>query len=220
MFSRQGGRAFTHVDEWRPVSATALAALFLIGCAADEPDGRTRLRPQAGTGLQLAAAGSGGTGPKPQLGPLVDNPDAHEAACAASRRRVAARRRCRFGPVRSGQVLRSKGPDGDCGSERVDPTWRQSSYLATCSDSLLSLGSMDAEWNGTPKYQAAGDAIIAAITPLRRCSPSAVCLPERRHVRLRMSFGDPLHWIPGARIVLPQRSRQLVRGHRHHQPDQ
>jgi hypothetical protein len=63
-------------------------------------------------------------------------------------------------------------------------------------------GSMEGDWNGTPKYQAAGNALIAAITPLKDLltmggiffpsagMPDATC-------PMGCNVADPLHWIPG-----------------------
>ena len=63
-------------------------------------------------------------------------------------------------------------------------------------------GSMEAAWNGTPKYQAAGNALLAAITPLKeQLSVGGVFFPSAGMDAMNCPMGcnvaDPFHWIPG-----------------------
>jgi hypothetical protein len=59
-------------------------------------------------------------------------------------------------------------------------------------------GSMDADWNGTPKYQAAGNAIIAALTPLKDLlTIGGVFFPSIDPNGCACNVADPTHWIPG-----------------------
>ena len=63
-------------------------------------------------------------------------------------------------------------------------------------------GSMEADWNGSPKYQAAGNALLAAITPLKdQLSMAGVFFPSAGMDQVNCPMGcnvaDPFHWIPG-----------------------
>jgi hypothetical protein len=64
-------------------------------------------------------------------------------------------------------------------------------------------GSMEADWNGTPKYQAAGNALIAAVTPIKDLVtmagmffPSAPTMGDT-NCPMGCNVADPIHWIPG-----------------------
>ena len=63
-------------------------------------------------------------------------------------------------------------------------------------------GSMEADWNGSPKYQAAGNALTAAISPLKdQLSVGGVFFPSAGMDGMNCPNGcnvaDPTHWIPG-----------------------
>ena len=63
-------------------------------------------------------------------------------------------------------------------------------------------GSMEADWNGSPKYQAAGNALVAAIMPLKdQLSVGGVFFPSAGMDAVNCPMGcnvaDPFHWIPG-----------------------
>lgn len=63
-------------------------------------------------------------------------------------------------------------------------------------------GSMEADWGGAPKYQAAGNALVAAITPLKdQLSVGGVFFPSAGMDMMNCPMGcnvaDPTHWIPG-----------------------
>src|SRR4051812_3978989 len=62
------------------------------------------------------------------------------------------------GTCKEGKFCQPKGPDGDCGSERVDTDLKQVQKPGNVLVIYDRSGSMDADWNGTPKYQAAGNA--------------------------------------------------------------
>ena len=62
--------------------------------------------------------------------------------------------------------------------------------------------SMTADWNGTPKYIAASDALVAALTPLKeQLTVGGVFFPSVTAGDMNCPMGcnvaDPLHWIPG-----------------------
>jgi hypothetical protein len=65
-------------------------------------------------------------------------------------------------------------------------------------------GSMEADWNGAPKYQAAGDALLSAITPLKGLLtiggiffPSTPAGDADVNCPAGCNVADPIHWIPG-----------------------
>lgn len=62
--------------------------------------------------------------------------------------------------------------------------------------------SMTADWNGTPKYIAASDALVAALTPLKdQLTVGGVFFPSVTAGDMNCPNGcnvaDPFHWIPG-----------------------
>lgn len=62
--------------------------------------------------------------------------------------------------------------------------------------------SMTADWNGTPKYIAASDALVAALTPLKdNLTVGGVFFPSVNVGDMSCPMGcnvaDPTHWIPG-----------------------
>lgn len=62
--------------------------------------------------------------------------------------------------------------------------------------------SMTADWNGTPKYIAASDALVAALTPLKdQLTVGGVFFPSVTAGDMNCPTGcnvaDPFHWIPG-----------------------
>jgi hypothetical protein len=67
-------------------------------------------------------------------------------------------------------------------------------------------GSMEEDWNGTPKYMAAGNALLAAITPIKDLltigglffpSASATTMPADTNCPDGCDVANPIHWIPG-----------------------
>jgi hypothetical protein len=97
-----------------------------------------------------------------------------------------------------GKFCQPKGPDGDCGSERVKTDLKQVQKPGNVLVIYDRSGSMDADWNGTPKYQAAGSAIIAALTPLKDLlTIGGVFFPSVDPNGCACKVIDPTHWIPG-----------------------
>jgi len=102
------------------------------------------------------------------------------------------------GACEEGKFCQPKGPDGDCGSERVDTDLKQVQKPGNVLVIYDRSGSMDADWNGTPKYQAAGNAIIAALTPLKDLlTIGGVFFPSVDPNGCACNVADPFHWIPG-----------------------
>jgi hypothetical protein len=102
------------------------------------------------------------------------------------------------GACEEGKFCQPKGPDGDCGSERVDTDLKQVQKPGNVLVIYDRSGSMDADWNGTPKYQAAGNAIIAALTPLKDLlTIGGVFFPSVDPNSCACNVADPFHWIPG-----------------------
>jgi hypothetical protein len=102
------------------------------------------------------------------------------------------------GACEEGKFCQPKGPDGDCGSERVDTDLKQIQKPGNVLVIYDRSGSMDADWNGTPKYQAAGNAIIAALTPLKDLlTIGGVFFPSVDPNACACNVVDPTHWIPG-----------------------
>jgi hypothetical protein len=182
------------------VSATALAALILIGCSADAMEGRNPLRPQGGAPSPAAGSGGkGGMGPKAgSSGIGVDNPDAPKPPMLPVVDASMADADVDADQCEAGTFCDPKGPDGDCGSERVDSDVKTVQLPGNVLVIYDRSGSMDAAWNGTPKYQAAGDAIIAAITPLKALlTVGGVFFPSVDMTGCACNVANPLHWIPG-----------------------
>jgi hypothetical protein len=102
------------------------------------------------------------------------------------------------GACEEGKFCQPKGPDGDCGSERVDTDLKQVQKPGNVLVIYDRSGSMDADWNGTPKYQAAGNAIIAALTPLKDLlTIGGIFFPSVDPNNCACNVADPTHWIPG-----------------------
>lgn len=102
------------------------------------------------------------------------------------------------GMCKEGKFCEPKGPDGDCGSERVDTDLKQVQKPGNVLVVYDRSGSMDGDWNGMPKYQAAGNAIISALTPLKDLlTIGGVFFPSVDPNACACNVADPLHWIPG-----------------------
>lgn len=97
-----------------------------------------------------------------------------------------------------GKFCEPKGPDGDCGSERVNTDLKTVQKPGNVLVIFDRSGSMDADWNGSPKYQAAGNAIIAALTPLKDLlTIGGVFFPSIDPNICLCNVANPFHWIPG-----------------------
>ncbi|HKU43220.1 MAG TPA: vWA domain-containing protein [Polyangiales bacterium] len=97
-----------------------------------------------------------------------------------------------------GKFCEPKGPDGDCGSERVNTDTKTVQKPGNVLVIYDRSGSMDAAWNGTPKYQSAGNAITAALMPLKDLlTIGGVFFPSQDPNACACNVADPFHWIPG-----------------------
>ena len=97
-----------------------------------------------------------------------------------------------------GKFCEPKGPDGDCGSERVDTDTKTVQKPGNVLVIFDRSGSMDADWNGTPKYQSAGNAIMSALMPLQDLlTIGGVFFPSVDPNSCMCNVADPFHWIPG-----------------------
>lgn len=101
-----------------------------------------------------------------------------------------------------GKFCPNKQPDNDtCGNLELRTNTKTINKPGNVLVVFDRSGSMEEDWNGSPKYQAAGNALLAAITPLKDLltiggvffpspAPDANC-PDGCDVV------NPLHWIPG-----------------------
>lgn len=97
-----------------------------------------------------------------------------------------------------GKFCEPKGPDGDCGSERVNTDLKTVQKPGNVLVIFDRSGSMDADWNGTPKYQSAGNAIISALMPLKDLlTIGGVFFPSQDPMSCACNVANPIHWIPG-----------------------
>jgi hypothetical protein len=103
-----------------------------------------------------------------------------------------------------GKFCEPKGPDGDCGSERLKTDLKVVQIPGNMMVIFDRSTSMEELWNGTPRWQAAGEAFTNAIKPLEMLLnvgaiffPSPSADPEDALCPLGCNVADPLHWIPG-----------------------
>jgi len=180
-------------------SRDGLVGLVLLLTAACSASGEME-RPSTGrgaAGMQTAMAGGGG-----RMGPTggrfsTDNPDGAiptlPEAPPMSMNEEDAGDGCK-----EGTFCDPKGPDGNCGSERVNTDTKTVQKPGNVLVIFDRSGSMDADWNGTPKYQSAGNAIIAALTPLQDLlTIGGVFFPSVDPNSCACNVADPFHWIPG-----------------------
>jgi hypothetical protein len=103
-----------------------------------------------------------------------------------------------------GKFCEPKGPDGDCGSERLKTDLKVVQIPGNMMVIFDRSTSMEEMWNGTPRWQAAGEAFTNAIKPLEMLLnvgaiffPSPNADPEDSLCPFGCNVADPLHWIPG-----------------------
>lgn len=174
----------------------------LLACSADGATGRPQLGAAAGRGAPPPAAGSKASGGGGGTGATLstDNPDAIMPTLpdTTTPKAPVSMNDEDAGACEEGKFCEPKGPDGDCGSERVDTdleTVQKPGNVLVIYDRS---SSMDADWNGTPKYQAAGNAIISALAPLKDLlTIGGVFFPSIDPNICACNVADPLHWIPG-----------------------
>lgn len=169
--------------------------LQLIGCAAADPERNTgNPGSTAGVGAgQGGASGmsSGGTGGGSDFGnagntppQIFEEPDAG-ATCMPGMR-------CHDD---------SNPDEDDCGSQSLESTIETIEKPGNVLVIFDRSGSMNEDWNGAPKYEAAGNAIIAAMTPLQDLlTIGGVFFPslDMSATTCACNPADFTHWIPGA----------------------
>jgi hypothetical protein len=183
---------------WRAGVRVSMACL--VACVAACSAERAMERPNTGSSAGMASqptAGSKSTGTGGMLS--TDNPDGVIPTLPDTPPAMMSTNDADGGAdCEPGKFCEPKGPDGDCGSERVDTDFKQVQKPGNVLVIFDRSGSMDADWNGTPKYQSAGNAIIAALTPLKDLlTIGGVFFPSVDPNACACNVVDPLHWIPG-----------------------
>lgn len=102
-----------------------------------------------------------------------------------------------------GKFCEPTGPDGNCGSERVNTDVKMIQIPGNVMVIFDRSTSMEDPWNGTPRWQAAGEAFSNAIRPLSMVLnvgaiffPSPVLAADTA-CPIGCNVADPTHWIPG-----------------------
>jgi von Willebrand factor type A domain len=186
----------------RPVRSRwlALCALFALdlGCSSEPQEQRgpqvragSSAVPSAGAGGNGGSAGRSGSADNPNGAPRPTLPEL-DAAIVTSDEDGGSE------DCDAGMFCEARGPDGDCGSERVETDTKTVQKPGNALVIYDRSGSMDADWNGQPKYQAAGNAIIAALDPLKSLlTIGGVFFPSVDPASCICQVANPLHWIPG-----------------------
>ena len=184
---------------WRTSDLAYLVTVSatLLACSAQGESLRPSSSGRAGAG---PAAGSGAVGSTPTAGTLsTDNPLGTVPTLPDTSAPTAMGMGDDGGvECEPGKFCEPKGPDGDCGSERVNTDLKVVQKPGNVLVIFDRSGSMDADWNGTPKYQSAGNAIIAALMPLQDLlTIGGVFFPSVDMNSCPCNVADPFHWIPG-----------------------
>lgn len=102
-----------------------------------------------------------------------------------------------------GKFCEPKGPDGNCGSERVNTDVKTIQIPGNVMVIFDRSTSMEELWNGAPRWQAAGEAFSNAIRPLEMVlNVGAIFFPSPTveadaNCPIGCNVADPVHWIPG-----------------------
>jgi hypothetical protein len=102
-----------------------------------------------------------------------------------------------------GKFCEPKGPDGNCGSERLNTDVKTIQIPGNLMVVFDRSTSMEDLWNGVPRWQAAGEAFSNAIKPLAMVlNVGAIFFPSPLveadpNCPIGCNVADPLHWIPG-----------------------
>jgi hypothetical protein len=183
-----------------------LSVATLAACAADESPARTGaaftrsggpaggasampMRPGSGTPSDQGLSVSNPTGIVPQ--PMTPAPADPMASTKPE------------DECEPGKFCEPKGPDGNCGSERLNTDVKTIQIPGNVMVVFDRSTSMEELWNGTPRFQAAGEAFSNAIKPLAMVlNVGAIFFPSpTTGVDMNCPAGcnvaDPLHWIPG-----------------------
>jgi len=187
--------------------------LIISGCSAGDgstPE-RNGVSTAAGSGTSGSGLGSGGSS-VPIDGQQTDNPSMLAPVGnngGAGGTTADGGDDADGGNCKSGMFCQSSTPDStDCGHINVNTNTtviqKPGNVLVVFDRST----SMQEDWNGTPKYQAAGNALIAALTPLKALLiVGGLFFPSQDATTGMMMANDacpmgcnvanPLHWIPG-----------------------
>lgn len=171
-------------------------ALCTVACSAADPERVQNNNAVAGVGGSSGTSGaggdeSGGTGgggpidnPDDDPPPVVEVPDAGPECVPGMR------------------CDNSEAPDDDdCGSQVLESTVETIDKPGNVLVIFDRSGSMTEQWNGMPKYEAAGNAIIAAFEPLKDLlTIGGVFFPslDMSATTCACNPVDFTHWIPGA----------------------
>lgn len=175
----------------------AICALLALdaGCAL-EPSEQRALQGRS-AGAAALGAGAGGNGGSAGRSGSTDNPDAALRPTLPALDAAVIDEDAGDG-CDAGVFCEARGPDDKCGSERVETDTMTIQKPGNALVIYDRSGSMDADWNGQPKYQAAGNAIIAAIEPLQALlTIGGVFFPSVDPASCVCQVANPLHWIPG-----------------------
>ena len=178
------------------VFLSVFVALCMIGCAAADPE-RPAGSPSlmAGTGGRSGTGGGGGGASGTSGTGNVDNPDGTPPPVVMV---PDAGEECPPGM----RCNNNDTPDDDdCGSQTLTSTVETIDKPGNVLVIFDRSGSMNEEWNGSPKYEAAGNAIIAAMEPLAELlTIGGVFFPslDMSATTCACNPVDFTHWIPGA----------------------
>ena len=194
----------------------ALSLLGLLGCSGDAPPAPKRYGPSpvsaAGSGSTAPAGGVAGSGTAGPTAPIdADNPNmllplppppvmmATGGMGGGAPMGPAAGDGCE-----DGKFCAPTGPDPtDCGKLNLKTNVKMIKKPGNVLVVFDRSTSMEADWGGMPKYQAAGNALLAAIMPVKDLltvggvffpSTSAMADPN---CPMGCNIVDPIHWIPG-----------------------
>jgi hypothetical protein len=153
--------------------AAGVVALFVAGCAAKAVEPPSRFNPNVAAGSGAPSMdtvsdtpGSAGTGIDTQ----ADNPMmlAPMSAAAGAGGGAAGGGGDAGDGCQTGKFCAPMVPDPmDCGHTDLKTTVTKVDKPGNVMVVFDRSGSMEADWNGMPKYQSAGNALIAALTPLK-----------------------------------------------------
>lgn len=188
--------------------AVSFVSLCTIACSADPTSptargpataGKPSSTATAGTGAASGGAAGSGWSSTTDAGVSIRDSGTISPPDAGTDAAVVDENGCEEGKFCAPTV-----PDPDnCGTielkSDVETVLRPGNVLVVFDRS----GSMDGDWNGTPKYQAAGNALIAAITPLQdTLTVGGIFFPSADTANDPncpdgCNAINPLHWIPG-----------------------
>jgi hypothetical protein len=173
----------------------SVLVLLGSGCSSDD---RQERDPQTQDNSGAANSASSGRGAGGRLG-SSDNPDGSMRPTLPERDAALSSGDEDGGDgCDAGMFCAPRGPDGNCGSERVETDVETIQKPGNALVIYDRSGSMDADWNGRPKYEAAGSAIIAALEPLKSLlTIGGVFFPSIDPSVCACNVIDPSHWIPG-----------------------